>query len=402
MRIKGMLLGSAATLLAATYLAGPAAAEGLRIGALIPLTGGLASYGESSLNGMRLAVEEANAAGGVLGGEVELVVGDTQTRSQPAVDAAKRLVTVEGVAGLLGALSSGNTIPVATAVSAVEGVPQISNASTAPTITTLEDNDFLFRTVPSDAQQGVVLGNLVKGQGIDSVAILYVNNDYGKGLAESFEASYVAAGGTVTGSSAFEPNKSSYRGELQDLAGASPDALLLVAYPDDGGLLILRQSLEEGFFQRFVFTDGMKTTQVASDFGEFIDGTFGTAPGSVESGEGDAFVAAYEARYGELPPLPFIDSAYDAAMIMMLAAEAAGSSDPVAIRDQIRAVAGAPGEKVGPGEFARAKELIAAGTDIDYEGASGGHAFDANGDVGGTYEHWIVSGGAIETVEFLR
>ncbi len=391
-----------AALAAALALAGPAAAEGLKLGALIPLTGGLATYGESSLNGMRLAVDEANDAGGVLGGPVELIVGDTQTKAQPAVDAAKRLVTIEGVAGLLGALSSGNTIPVATTVSAVEQVPQISNSSTAPTITTLEDGDFLFRTVPSDAQQGVVLGGLARAEGLERVAVLFVNNDYGLGLAESFEASFTDLGGIITGSSAFEPNKASYRGELQDLAGGDADALLLIAYPDDGGLLILRQALEEGFFERFVFTDGMKATQVAADFGAFIDGAFGTAPRAVESAESAAFAEAYRAAHDELPPLPFIDSAYDAAMILILAAEAAGVAEGTAIRDQIRAVASPPGEKVGPGDFAKARDLLAAGEAIDYDGAAGNHEFDEHGDVGASYEHWIIGGGALETVEILR
>jgi ABC-type branched-subunit amino acid transport system substrate-binding protein len=402
MRAARTIKTFAAGVLSATILAGPAFAEGLKLGALIPLTGGLATYGESSRNGMRLAVDQANAAGGVLDGEVELLIGDTQTRSQPAVDAAKRLVSVEGVSGILGALSSGNTVPVATSVAAVEGVPQISNASTAPTITTLDDNDFLFRTVPSDAQQGVVLGDLVQAQEIDRVAILYVNNDYGQGLAESFAASFEGAGGTVTASAAFEPNKASYRGELSSVAGDDPDALLLIAYPDDGGLLILRQSLEEGFFERFVFTDGMKATQVASDFGEFVEGAFGTAPKAVESAEAEAFASAYQEAFGELPPLPFIDSAYDAAMILMLAAEHAGSADGAAVRDSIREVANAPGAEVGPGDFARAKELLAAGEAINYEGAAGSHEFDENGDVAGSYEHWVITGGELQTVEIIN
>ena len=391
---------AAVAVLASGLLASTAMAEGARVGALIPLTGGLQAYGESSLNGIRLAVKEINEAGGVLGGELELVVGDTQTRAQPAIDAAMRLVSVDGVAGILGALSSGNTIPVATSVSAPNQIPQISNASTAPAITTLDDGDFLFRTVPSDAYQGVVLANLVESAGIGSIAVLYVNNDYGVGLAESFAGAY---GGTVTQSAAFEPNKASYRGELQSVAGGDADALLLIAYPDDGGLLILRQSLEEGFFDKFVFTDGMKTTQLVEDIGaEFMDGMFGTAPASAESEAGDIFAAAFEAEYGELPPLPFIDSAYDAAFILGLAIEQAGSTDGVAIRDAIREVANEPGEIILPGEFAKAKELIAAGTAINYQGAAGDHEFDENGDVSGTFEHWAVLNGAITTVEMIE
>jgi branched-chain amino acid transport system substrate-binding protein len=355
--------------------------------------------GRGSLNGIRLAVKEINEAGGVLGGPLELVVGDTQTRAQPAIDAAMRLVSVDGVVGILGALSSGNTIPVATTVAKPNRIPQISNASTAPAITTLDDDDFLFRTAPSDAYQGVVLANLVESSGIGSVAVLYVNNDYGVGLAEAFEANY---GGTVTSSAAFEPNKASYRGELQSVAGGDPEALLLIAYPDDGGLLILRQSLEEGFFDRFVFTDGMKTAQLVDDIGaEFMNGMFGTAAASVESEASARFAEAYEAEFGELPPLPYIDNAYDAAMIMALAIEHAGSTDGTAIRDALREVANAPGEVVGPGDFAKAKELIAAGTAINYEGAAGSHDFDENGDVTGTFEHWAVMDGAITTVEML-
>jgi branched-chain amino acid transport system substrate-binding protein len=397
--IRSKLYVAAIAASASGLVAGTAMAEGARVGALIPLTGGLQAYGEGSLNGIRLAVKEINEAGGVLGGPLELVVGDTQTRAQPAIDAAMRLVSVDGVIGLLGALSSGNTIPVATTVAKPNQIPQISNASTAPAITTLDDDDFLFRTAPSDAYQGVVLANLVENSGIGSVAVLYVNNDYGVGLAEAFEENY---GGTVTSSAAFEPNKASYRGELQSIAGGEPEALLLIAYPDDGGLLILRQSLEEGFFDRFVFTDGMKTAQLVDDIGaEFMNGMFGTAAASVESEASARFAEAYEAEFGELPPLPYIDNAYDAAMIMALAIEQAGSADGTAIRDALREVANAPGEVVGPGDFAKAKELIAAGTAINYEGAAGSHDFDENGDVTGTFEHWAVMDGAITTVEML-
>ncbi len=386
-----------------TVLGGTALAQGAKVGALIPLTGGLQTYGESSLNGLQLAIDEANAAGGVLDGDIEVVVGDTQTKAQPAIDAANKLVTVDGVAAVFGALASGNTIPVATTVTSVEGVPQISNASTAPSITTLDDNDFLFRTAPSDSEQGVVLGELVKAQGLNNVAVVYVNNDYGQGLAEAFEASFTEAGGTVTGSSAYEPNKPSYRGELSGLANGDAEALLLIAYPDDGGLLIVRQSLEEGFFDRFVFTDGMKTEQLLSDIGaEYVDGAFGTSSKAVESDAATTFANIYNEAHGELPPLPYIDTAYDAGMILALAIEKAGSTDGAAIRDAIRDVANPPGEAVYPGEFEKAKQLIADGQDINYEGAAGAMDLDQNGDISGTFEHWAVQDGALVTVELLN
>lgn len=397
---RSVLHGAALAALGSLLMAGTALAAGAKVGALIPLTGGLQSYGEASLDGMMLAIDEVNAAGGVLGGPIEVVVGDTQTKAQAAIDAAKKMVSIDGVVGILGALSSGNTIPVATSVAAVDKVPQISNASTAPAITTLEDNDFLFRTVPSDAYQGKVLAELTDAAGIGKVAVLYINNDYGVGLAESFAANY---GGKITSSAAFEPNKASYRGELQAATAGDPDALLLIAYPDDGGLLIVRQSLEEGFFDHFIFTDGLKTNQLVDDIGaQYMEGVFGTAAGNLDNEASARFAKAYEAKHGEMPPLPYIDSGFDAAMIMALAIEKAGSTDGTAIRDAIREVTNAPGEPVGPGDFAKAKELIAAGTDIDYQGAAGNHEFDENGDVSGIFEHWAIKDGAIVTVEMVE
>ena len=265
--VSGLLLASMA-----------ASAETVKIGALMPLTGGLQSYGEACLNGVKMAVEEINAGGGLLGEAVVLQVGDTQTKAQPALDAAKKLVSIEGVAGIVGALSSGNTIPVAQTIAAAYGVPLVSPASTAPTITDLADKDFLFRTVPSDAFQGVALAKVVSEQGFKKVAVLYVNNDYGQGLAESFSATFKNDyAGTVTGQAAFEPNNASYRGELSQLASGGPEALLLISYPDDGGILIVRQSLEEGLFDSFIFTDGMKAEKVIETIGaQYLDGTFGT------------------------------------------------------------------------------------------------------------------------------
>jgi branched-chain amino acid transport system substrate-binding protein len=387
--------------IAALAMAGVSAASAqdqLRIGALMPLTGGLQAYGETSLNGVRLAIEEANAAGGVLGSEVELIVGDTQTMPQPAVDAAQRMISVAGVHAIVGALSSGNTIPVAQSITSENRIPQISNASTAPAITTLDDDDFLFRTTPSDAFQGVALSQIVNEQGVGSVAILYVNNDYGQGLADAFEAAFTGNGGEVTGSSAFEPDQASYRGELSNLAGTGAEALVLIAYPDDGGITIMRQSLEEGFFESFILTDGMKSERVVEQLGaENLEGFYGSSPRSVESEAADRFTELYEERFGELPPQPFIDGAYDAAMILMLAAEKAGSTDGTAIRDAIREVSNAPGEEILPGDFARAKELIAAGEDINYQGAAGEHEFDEYGDVSGTFEHWVIRDGRLVT-----
>lgn len=400
MRINGKLAGAFGALSLAVA-AGGAQAE-LKVGALLPLTGDLQAYGESSRNGINLAASEINDAGGVLGEPMVIEIADTQTEPQSGVDAAQRLVSLQGVSAIVGALSSGVTIPVASSVSASEGIPQISGASTSPVMTDLEDNDFLFRTTPSDAFQGTALAEVAADKDMDSVGILYINNDYGEGLADAFTESFEAAGGEVVGRTGYEPGLSSYRGELSQVSdGESP--LLLIGYPENGQT-ILRQALEGAHFSEFLFTDGMKSPQIVENLGaQYLNGSAGTVPQA--RGDTDAaqhFRDAYEANYGELPPVPYIDTAYDAVYTIALAAVAADSTDPVDIRDHLRAINDPDGEVVGPGDFAEAADLLNAGEAVNYEGASGSVNYDANGDVAGTFGHWEIQNGEYKTIRVFE
>lgn len=386
-----------------TETAAAPAGDTIKVGALMPMTGDLQAFGETSLNGIQLAIDEINAAGGVLGQPIEISVGDTQTAAQPSIDAAQKLVSIENVAAIVGALSSGNTIPVAESITKSGKVPQISPASTSPVISTLADDDFLFRTVPSDAFQGVALAEITQEQNLSNIAIIYVNNDYGQGLADSFQSAFEAAGGTVSGSVPYEKGQASYRGELQQLAGDGAEALLLIGYPENG-ITILKQALEEGFFDRFVFTDGMKAPEVVEAIGaDALEGAFGTvAQSDTESEAYTRFTQAYEEAYGELPPKPYIDTSYDAMMILALAIEQAGSTDGAAVQAAIREVANAPGVEIRPGEWQKAVEAIANGEDVDYTGASGSLEFDDQGDVAGAFAHWAIQNGEIVTVKVFE
>lgn len=375
----------------------------LRIGALMPMTGDLQAYGETSHNGIKLAVMHINQGGGVLGEDVELEIGDTQTTPQAGIDAAKQLISIDGAQAIVGALSSGVTIPVAQSVTSQEKVPQVSGASTSPVITGLDDDDYMFRTVPSDAFQGKALAQVVEENGLDNVATLYINNDYGEGLADSFKSAFENRGGTVSASMAYEPGNASYRGELSKAAEGDAEALVLIGYPENG-VTILRQAIEGGTFNRFVFSDGMKAPEIIDALGaDALEGSFGTAPEALtDTAAAKNFTSAYEAEFGERPPKPFIDTAYDAAFVIALATEKAGEASGTAIRDALRAVANPPGETVLPGEWEKARKLIAAGKDIDYRGASGSINFDDNGDVSGTFAHWVITDGAIETVKVFE
>ncbi|PWW31528.1 ABC transporter substrate-binding protein [Chromohalobacter israelensis] len=396
MTVKKPLIGAISAVALATSIS--ALAEPLKIGVLVPLTGDLQSYGEPALKAAQLAAKEINAAGGVLGEDVEISSGDTQTSPQPGVAAAQKLVNIEDVNAIMGALSSGVTIPVAQSVAKAEQIPQVSSASTSPVITSLDDDDFLFRTVPSDAFQGVALSEVTQEKGYENVSIIYINNDYGKGLAEAFTQAFEKAGGTVSATVAYEQGQAAYRGELQQAASDDAEALVLVGYPENGQT-ILRQALEGGFFRNFVFTDGMKAPELVDNLGaQYLEGSVGTVPQARDDSPGaQHFSSAYESEYDSLPPKPYLDTAYDAFYLLSLAAQAAGSTDSVAIRDQLRAVANPPGEQVGPGEFEKAVKLLEEGKEIDYEGASGSVNFDDNGDVPGTFGEWTFKDGEVVT-----
>ena len=400
--MSGALLRGAAVAVGLASICGslPANAQDVRIGALEPLTGALSQYGGASVKGIQLALEQVNAQGGVLGDRsLDLITGDTQSNPQAGVSAAQQLARLQNVACIIGALSSGVTIAAATSVAVVDGVPMISPASTAQAITNIDDNDFLFRTAPHDGAQGAILAAVAREAGYERLAILYVNNAYGIGLAEVFTARFEALGGSVTASVPYEPGQASYRGELQAAAQGGAEALVHMAYPGDG-IPQLRQALEEGFFDKFVFTDGMKTPEMITNVGaEFLNGAIGTTPEAVESNASAIFRAAYTERYGAEDLLPFTDTAYDAAFIFALAIEKAGTTDRTAIRDALRAVAGGGGMEILPGEWAKAKAAIAAGEEIDYQGAAGTQDFDAAGDVPGTIGIWVIKDGEFVTRE---
>jgi branched-chain amino acid transport system substrate-binding protein len=396
-----------ATGAAALALPGLARAQGepVRIGAILSATGGLAAFVPPIRAGIVLALEEINAAGGVLGRRLTLIEADDQTNPQAGVTAATRLVQADNVAALIGPMASGITIAVANAVTVPAGVPIVSPSATAPAVSQINDNDTVFRTAVPDGLQGQVLARLVREAGIERVAIMAVNNDYGRGLSGSFTAAFQGRGGTVAGAQNFEENRPSYRAELQTLSRqGNPQALLLIGYPASGGNTILRNAIENSFFPRYIGTDGMRDQSVVDQVGAApLEGMFGTGPGTAASPERRA---AYEAAFRRANPnmdpgAAFVAQAYDAAYVIALAIEAGRSADRASIRQNLRTAANAPGEIVGPGEFARARTLLGAGTKVNYEGASGPVEFNATGDAQGRVEHWTVRGGRVTSIAQL-
>lgn len=361
-----LMLASAALAL----MAGAAAAEEIKIGASLGFTGPLESMAPAMESGVQLAIKEINDSGKMMNGDtLAEVKGDsTCTDAAAAVATVERLVA-EGVKGMVGGQCSGETIASLEKVGIPQGLVMISPSATSPALSTIDDKGFFFRTAPSDARQGEVMADIINSRGIKSVAVTYTNNDYGKGLADSFANAYKAKGGNVTIVAAHDDGKADYSAEVAALDAAGGDALVVAGYVDQGGSGIVQGALDSGAFDTFVFPDGMVGDTLVNKFGPQLETSFGQNPSSEGPGR-DAFVASAKTA-GFDGTGPYAAESYDAAALLALAMQAAKSTDPKVYKDKVLDVANAPGEKVNAGELAKGLELLAAGTDIDYDGATG-------------------------------
>ena len=381
-----------------------ALAQDTKIGALMDVTGPIASFIPPLTNAVTLAIKHVNDQGGLLGGKAALAVGDTQGAAQTSVDAAGKLVNVESAAIVMGALMSGTTITAANAVTIPAGVVMISPTATSPAMTDLEDKDTVFRLVPSDNYQGEVLARMVLKEGIKKVAVTFVNNDYGVGIGNTFMAAYKAAGGTITASAKHEEKKNSYRSELATLAASGADALVVVAYAGDSGGTIVKQSIEGGLFTRFIGTDGLRDEALIKAVGaKALATSFFSSPTSpADNAAQGTLHKLYNDAFKEGADKAFVDQVYDATFLAALTVEQAGSADRSKMSAALRAVTSGKGEVILPGEWAKAKKLIAEKKAVTYVGAGGAYVFDAKGDVKGYIGKFVVDGEKYKQVEILQ
>lgn len=368
----------------------------LVIGNLIDETGPLSSFAEAHRRAAELAGQHVNEAGG----SVSLIHRDTGGDPAQGAEVARELVDSQNAAAILGALSSGVTIAVAQSVAVPDGHLQISPSATSHALTELEDRDFLFRTAVSDAAQGIVLATLANEQEYETAGIMFLNDVYGRGLADQFADTFQALGGTVTDKVPHEAEQTTYTSELERATAGNPDVLIAISYPPQAEIY-LREAIRDGYAGKFMLVDGNKSPEMVEAIGGgALDGTFGTNAGSPETPALTAFKNSYTTAYGEPSDWAFLAETYDAAVLIALAAAKAGTNtDSEAIRNALRDVAGAPGKEVGAGPegIREALTLIAEGKDIDYKGPSGSLNFDENGDVSGTIEIWKIEDDEIQS-----
>lgn len=372
----------------------------IRIGTLLPLTGSLQAFGGDMQRAVELAVKDVNANGGVMGRNLEVVQGDSQTDSSQAPQEFQRLLD-EGVDGVVGAASSGVTNSVLN--TAVENdMVLITPASTSPTLTAQDNNKLFFRVPPNDVLQGKVMADLLEQDGVDSVSTLFVNNDYGQGLSDQLVEEF---DGTVDSTVSFDEDASQFSGEVTQLAQAESEAIVAVMYPGNG-VPIMSEAFSQGLTEtsKFYFSEGVFSGDFVQQVGNdsagnsIVAGCKGTTPQALLDTGPESFQQKFEDEYGD-PPGLFAAQSYDATIAIALGMAYSGSATPNEYKRGMETIWSSPGENVS--DVGEALRLAHTGTDIDWAGPSGDFDWNERHDpVKGLYGIWqVTEDGELDVLE---
>lgn len=379
--MKGKRLGTVAAVLLSLVLVfsfsfGCGPKETIKIGHLVPLTGFLSFIGEPFQNAGIMAVEDINAAGGVLGREVEVITEDTATDPKTGVETIEKLIKIDKVQAIVGGVTTGTSIAVVPKL-ALNSVPMISPSATAAELTKIEDDDFFFRTAPADTLQAAAIGILAWDKGYRTANVICRDDAYGRGLGRIFTEKFEELGGEVLVSVIYDAAAPDYSGYVAEVSSVPADIIQVNALMEDACMLF-KLFHDTGVMEEYEFLvcEGVQDPGIPETVGlDIMVGVGGATPYPAESG---TFPADFEARWGE-PPFAYEANVYDNFILLALAIEKAGVYDGTAIRDALREVANPPGVEVS--DVAEALRLVREGTEINYQGAGGKITFDEFGDV---------------------
>lgn len=346
----------------------------LTVGTLLPVTGDLAFLGPPEVAGARLAVEDINAAGGVLGTDVVLIEGDSGDTSQDIANPEVDRLLAGGADVIVGAASSAVSKLVIDKIVGAN-VIMFSPANTSPDFTTYDDNGLYFRTAPSDLLQGKVLADQVAAEGNETVGVLFRQEAYGQGLAESFRENFEALGGIVDPYTAYAVDTETFDAEVDSIVSADPDAIVVIGFAESANILTTMNERGLGPDNKNVWGVDGNIGGIGAELADpsIIAGMRGTEP-SVDLSAIADFTARLDAAYqgGVGGVFAYGAETYDAVTITALAAEIAGTDDPIAVAAEIN---GVTKDGTTCTSFQECKDLIAAGEDIDYDGQGGPYEF---------------------------
>jgi branched-chain amino acid transport system substrate-binding protein len=383
------------------------AALDLTVGNSVPLTGDLADFGPPGEKAADLAASEITKAIKEAGRDdtVEVVTVDNETNPQAAVQAARQAAT-QGATCLAGAWASSDTIPTARSVAIRDGILQISPASTADEISTIEDDGLLNRTAPPDRYQGPTLANAIAedlgGAEGKTVNIGARNDAYGNGLAGTFSEAWEGLGGQIGTEQIYDPEQPSYDSEAQQITSGNPDAIVIIDFPETfvqvGPALVRTGNWDP---KKVWVTDGLVSGDLIEDPGaQVVNGIRGTAPGVPDDNPAaQAFGKLYESSQPRDVERQVFDAQnFDAVVLCYLAAVSAGSTEGADMAEVVRDISAPGGTQYTWQQLPQAIEALANGEDIDYQGASGPIDMNEDGDAtAGVYDVYSFKGGDLAT-----
>ncbi len=401
--IKSKWTASAAVVLLSLASGQAFAQDCPKLGGVVALTGAQGAIGKVIADAGRLAVDQVNKAGGVKGCQVEFVVRDDTSQPSVGLDAARFLVDVQKVNAIIGLVGSGTALSVVNSVSVPNKVPTIACCAVTPALTKMAEEGktggYFFRTIPTARNMALAHAKAVADRGYKKTVIMYINNDFGNGVAPDAKQAIEKLGGKVVASIGYAENQPSYRSDVTKALALDPDSLVLIGLSGDG-TVVLREWFSLGGTRNVVLHNTMRSAEVIKNVGErFLDKAVGVDNGQATGPSADAFNKDFQAAYSRPAVGPGLHTMYDAAAVALLAMQAAPKLDGPSIRDALRAVQDPAGVEVGPGVDGLKKGLDAlkAGQKIRYVGATGAFRFDRNGDVTGPMLIWKLQGGNIVT-----
>ncbi len=330
---RSIFLKSLLTLACSTVIA--RGQDEIVVGEFASLTGGSASFGQSSHKGTQLAIDEINAAGGVLGKKMKLVTEDDQSLAGQPATIVRKLITQDKAVAILGEVASSKSLEAAP-ICQQNKIPMISPASTNPKVT--ETGDYIFRICFIDPFQGTVVSKFALSKGFKNVALLTdVKQDYSVGLAEFFVKHFAASGGTISKEQKYSTGDKDFKAQLTSLKGGKPDAIFVPGYYGEVAL-IARQAKQLGIKAPLLGGDGWVGDSLLKVAGNALDGSFFSSHFSAEDKAPavQAFVKKYQAKYGAVPD-DMGALGYDSAMILADAIKRAGTTESAKLRDAIAA-----------------------------------------------------------------
>lgn len=362
----------------------------LVLGALLPQSGDLSVIYKSLSTPLTMAVEEINAAGGVNGKPVVVKQADDGTSPDVASSSLDTLLTADKVDAIIGPASSGTALGIIDKIK-TNGVVDCSGSTTSAALSVAggAGGGYFFRTAPSDNLQGPALAQLVLSDNKHKVAILTRNDSYGTGFGSSLATALTDGGADVVANVPYDPKSSDYRADVAKVVSKGADAIVVIGFNDDGGKVLkemIAQNLGPKDIQIYT-ADGMQSSSlykaVDPSNAAVVEGIKGTAPAAAPSGVTNPFIAKFAAT--KIDTI-FSSYYYDCANLIALAAQAAGSDDPAKIKDKMIEVSSG-GTKCQ--DFKSCSALLEAGTDIDYDGASGPvDLTDQHEPANGVYDVW--------------